>query len=122
MPVGNGHTKNVVISRWNKALIIQPAIDIKVNEAGLSWTKSNMCKDAQALVCYRCRGSLRTLIISRGRGIRRRNTIEHLVCDKVGAVIPRLCVVGVWIGRRIQPSTDLECTRQTAGSAILVHA
>src|SRR5262245_41631769 len=121
MPVGNGHTKNVVISRWNKALIVQAAIDVKVNEAGVLWTKSNMCDDAQALVCYGGGSRLPVFVIYHGCGIGLRSLVEHLVCNKIEAVIPGLCVVGVWIWCRIKPPTDLERPWQSGGSGILVH-
>src|SRR5262249_24134080 len=122
MPVGKGHTKNVVISGWNKALITKPAVKIKVNEAGALWNISNMRKDAQALICYRRCTSLLALVIWRGRGIGMRNAVKHLVCDKIEAVVPRLCAGGFWIGYRIEPAANLERARQTVGSAPLVHS
>src|SRR6266498_3646145 len=122
MPVRKGHTKNIVISRWNKPLIIEPAVKIKVNDAGVLWNISNMCKDAQALICWRCCGSLLAVVTHRGWGDRLRDPVKHLVCDEIEAVVPRLCATGIWIGRRIEPAADLECAKQTAGFGALANA
>ena len=80
-----------------------------------------MCKAAQALICWICSGSLLALVICHGRAIRISNPVKHLVCDKIESVVPGWCAVSVWIGRCIEPATNLECARQTAGFGSLVQ-
>src|SRR5215831_1039985 len=47
--------------------------------------------------------------------------IKHLVRDKIESVVPGLHVVSVWIGRCVEPATNLECARQSSGSGFLVQ-
>ena len=53
---------------------------------------------------------------------RLRNPVKHLVCDEIQAVVPRLCVAGVWIGRRIKPAANLKFARPAIGPGALICA
>ena len=80
-----------------------------------------MCEDTQALICGRCSGSLLAVVICHGREPWTSNPIKHLVFDKIESVVQGLHVVSVRIGRCIEPATNLECARQTAGFGSLVQ-
>src|SRR5215831_12267449 len=122
MPVANSYTKNVVIPAGNQALIRESSIDIKINEARVLWTQSDMCKGTQALICWRYRCGSLAFIICHGQAIRTRNPVKHLVCDKIESVVPGLCHVSVWIGHCVEPAINFECARQTAGFRFLVQS
>jgi hypothetical protein len=121
MPVANSYTKNVVIPAGNQALIGESSIDIKVNEARVLWTQSDMCEGTQALICWRYRCGLLVFTICHGQAIRTRNPVKHLICDKIESVAPGLRALSVWIGCCIEPATNLERARQTAGRRFLVQ-
>ena len=81
-----------------------------------------MCKDAQTFIRLRYCGGLLAIITHHARGVRLRNSVKHLVCDEIEAVVPRLGAAGVWVTRRIEPSTNLEFARQAIDSGILICA
>ena len=71
---------------------------MKVNQAGNGWAKANVCKDAQAFVWYGWCGCLLVIITYLESRVRLSHPVNHLVCDEIEAVVPRLCATSIRIG------------------------